>query len=293
MLRLALLLLAPLAPPATRPPEAVVITEARSITLPALPEDGAQGRAGFAATHARILEAQKDLEAALAALYALPEASVSLRGLTVPDASLEEGRGLVAVWRDPEHLRLQTAFLDTWKGWQAALVEGHLASAKALPAAAASPRYQAAHDLAAQVIRASTRNAPQAANRLDASFNEENASLYTDLGNRVTPEQRAVLDHVDQGAVRARQTLEVANKLIPNVAEPWNAFVAHLNAQAVRLLELEPAARAAPGGPLGALRVQARIAYLERFRAALWYCDLVWAQVASAPVPAAPRALRP
>jgi hypothetical protein len=49
-----------------------------------------------------------------------------------------------------------------------------------------------------------------------------------------------------------------------------------------------------PAWPLRARQreTHARIAYLERFRTALWYCDMVWAQVSSADLPHAPARLR-
>jgi hypothetical protein len=287
----ALLLLTAQAPQ-PKPAAAVVAMEARSIILPALPADGAQGRARFRETHGRIQDTQKDLDGALLALYARPEAARSLRGLAVPEEALAEGRELLEILKDTEHARLEKDFADTWRGWQAALVEGALAPAGKAPAAPASPRFEAARETARKVVRETARTLGTPADRLDASYNVENANLYTSLGQLQSEEQRVTDRGVEASVTVARRTLTVANKLIPELAAAWQPMVAHLNAQAVRLIDLEQRARTSPGGPLGDLRVQARIAYLERFRTALWYCDLVWAQVASAELPHAPGRLR-
>jgi hypothetical protein len=285
------------APAARKAPaaEAVVPLEGSAIVLPVLPRSAAGAWVDYGPVHGRIQEAGRDLERHLAELYARPEVGTSLKGLTVPDSWVAEGRRWVAILQDPQHGRLEKDFLDTWKGWQAALVEGKLAQAPkgGLPSVKApSPRYQAAKDGAARIIQQRALD-PLEKDRLDASFNEEDRDLYKDLTDAMSREERKVHDGMEASVKAGRKTLAVASSIIPDLAAFWDPLVEHLNGQAKALASLEQLAQASPGGPLSALRLQARIAYLERFRRALWYCDLVWAQVASKPLPASPRPLRP
>ena len=131
MILLALALMLPqdpAAPPKAKPAGTLVKVEDRSITLPPLPRTGSEGRARFKEIHAQIRTALEDLDLSLLTLYERPEARMLLAAdLSVPSEPTEEAAVLVGAIDDPGCARLERAYLDTWKGWQAALTEGGLA----------------------------------------------------------------------------------------------------------------------------------------------------------------------
>jgi len=63
--------------------------------------------------------------------------------------------------------------------------------------------------------------------------------------------------------------------------EPWAALTRHLHAGAAALLDLDHAAPPTRDPGLRALRLLARINFMERFRSTLWFCQVVWAHMAS------------
>lgn len=281
--------------------EAVVVLEERPITLPPLPHDVGQGRQQFKEVHAQIQTALRDLGLSLQSLYAKPEAGITLaRDLNVPAAFAIEGSELVEVMTDLEHGRLESAFTDVWKGWQAALVEGGLAKPVRVSAGrpeAHSKRFEDAKKKGKETIKVLSRLPPKRTGRLDASFNEENADLFPDLTTYRAPDstfnmtgnEYATLQNGERSANIAQRSQAVADKLIPSLSETWDPLVTHLNGRALRLADLEQVAAPSLDATVRTLRVQTKIAFLERFRTALWYCDLVWCQAASVEAPAPPQ----
>ncbi len=308
MLLLALVAMSPsdqVPPQKPKVAEAVVVLEDRSITLPPLPRDVGQGRAQFKEIHTQIQNALQDLGVSLQVLYAKPEARLVLaRDLEVPQALAVEGKELVGILADADYVRLESTFADVWKGWQAALVEGGLAKPVRVQAGRPEPhskQYEEARKQAKQTIQRLSRQQPQKTGRLDASFNEENADLFPDpttygtTGStfNLTKDEYAIATNDERSAFLVQKSRAVANKLIPSLSQTWVPFVAHLNDQARRLADLEKAGAPTTDATINVLRIQTKIAFLERFRTALWYSDLVWCQAASAEAPAPPRRLRP
>jgi hypothetical protein len=158
----------------------------RPITLPALPRDGKQGHAQFKDIHGQIGNAMADLNRALPALYGRPEGQKPLPvQLSIPSESVAEATALLEVIQDQTFVRLERAYLDTWKGWQAALVEGGVAQplqgATNTPAPA-SKAFQAAKERGQRVLaEPSRRSGP--GNRLDATITrqEHKAGLASTL----------------------------------------------------------------------------------------------------------------
>lgn len=273
-------------------PEALVVLEDRTIGLPPLPMNGGQGRKQFKVIHAQIKTAQHDLTLSLQGLYGKPEATTVLGGdLSVPEASEAEGAALVAVLMDADQAKLELAFSEVWKGWQAALVESGLAKpikVRKGKEGPSSPLFEEARKLAKDTLKAMSRQPKKRISRLDASFNVENVDLYPDVTHYMTRDEYQGDQKIEHDLYVAQNSLAVANELIPALSKTWNPLVDHLNQRARRLADLEQAATPTSDPILNALRVQTKIAFLERFRTALWYCDLVWSQVASEGTPMPP-----
>lgn len=287
-------------PPVRKPAEALVQVEARSLTLPPLPTEARPSRAQWKAVRAQIAATQDDLAGSLRVLYAAPAAHRPLPAdLSVPAESAEEGSALIAVVDDRAFARLERTYLDTWRGWQAALVEEGLAS-RAQPAAqptAGTPAYERARQKVRSVMRAPAREV-QTESRLDASYHQQDdgdAFTQQQLGaTPLRPEERSVETAHDKDLVLAQKRRVAARLLLPDLAEAWTPLAARLEEAARQVMAQERPATPGVDVDLAALRLHARLAVLERFRRALWYCDLVWCQVALLdPPPPPPRLSAP
>lgn len=270
------------------------------MTLPALPDEVRPGRARFREVHAQIAATQEDLLQGLRELYALPAAHRPLPAdLAVPPEAVAEGTALIAVVDDRSFARLERAYLDLWKGWQAVLVEEGLAvraPSAAVPTrdAQASQAYTRMKQKVQAALQAPSREI-RTESRLDASYRKQDdgdAFSPERLGAApLRPEERAFETAHDKDVILAQKRQVAAHLLLPDLIEAWNPLVARLEEAARQVMAQERPATPAVDADLAALRVHARLAVLERFRKALWYCDLVWCQLASAEPPPPPQRL--
>lgn len=290
----------PPAPPQPKVPERVVALEDRSITLPRLPPTGALGRSGFKEVHGQVGQAMADLNASLRTLYGRPEAAPLPDNLSVPQELAEEGAALVQVIDDETYARLERAYLDTWKAWQAALADGGLAQ-RAHPGgsgrAPQSKAFQETREKARQWLKAPSRRFVPVT-RAEAGYRapeEDDTFTPQQLGaTPLKPEERKASELApDKVELDTQSRLGVTDLLLPDLAARWDALAEHLNAVALKVLVREEAAAPTPDAPMMALRAHAKLAVLERFRKALYHCDLVWCQVASSALPKPPPRLAP
>jgi len=280
-------------PPKAKPVEGTFILEDRSISMPPLPRDGGEGRSRYGEVRRSIQAAQMDLAAALGALDPeLVRTEIPAQGLAVPKSRAAQAQALVDILKDPAYARLEKEFLQAWKGWQAALVEGGLAKSNAKPQPTpgdGAESFEKIRSEARQALRGLPPR-PLGRDRSSAEFNEEHVDLFPDIQHQLTREQGETIRHSERGIELARRRLTIANRVIPRLAEFWSPLVTHLNLLAHQLAELDqgPQAGGAEHAALRFLRVKTKQAFLERFRRALWYCDLVWSQTAQAVPPTPP-----
>lgn len=289
----------PAPPPKAKPSGTLVKVEDRSIALPPLPRTGKEGRAGFKETHAQIRTALEDLDLSLLTLYERPEARMRLAtDLSVPTELAEEAILLVGAIDDPGYARLERAYLDTWKGWQAVLVEGGLAKRLQTSPGTPEPRsrqYEEAKQKGKAALLTPSRGF-QRTTRLDAGFrSKEEDDTFSDARLGTTPSQPEELavapEEFTKKDTDTQNRLAVTDLLLPDLSGTWNPLVTHLNDAALRVVNQEQASSPSLDTTMNALRIHAKLAVLERFRKALWYCDLVWCQVASVEAPPPPRKL--
>lgn len=303
MLPLSLVLVlaqSPQPPQKPKVPELVVVMEDRSITLPRLPRSGGQGRSLFKEVHAQVTLAMVDLNASLRTMYGLPGAGRLAANLSVPEDLATEGAALVQVIEDPDFIRLERAYLDTWQALQAAMIEGGAARrAQATPASQepSSTEYREAKAKAMKWFKAPARQLITVTRSEAAYRSPEEDDTFTPERLGATPlrpgERAAASPVATKEELDTQNRLAVTDLLLPDLSARWDALSDHLNEMALRVLVREETAPPTGDGPMTALRTHAKLAVLERFRKALFYCDLVWCQLASVQPPPPPPRLAP
>ncbi len=260
---LGLLLGAPATPPPGPRAVGIEITvQDRAIELPFLPEGVAQARAAYGPLRPRIETALQDLERDLAGIYAaLRPEGPSAAFYLMPSQGTAEGRFLASMLHDESCQTMEEAVLDQWVRWQTLLVRQGLVQ----PGGSAIT--------SRMVLLAFRRNELRSQDLSDLPW-----SLFDLL---------AVdgLDYRGWGSL-ARGAAALADAQAPQLARSWKPLAQHLNGSALRMLEFERSAAPTQDPALRILRLQARLNVLERFRTALWFCQMVWAHMASERLPA-------
>lgn len=255
-------------------PGAEVSLEARPIEIPQLPASLEEARSKGSRVRRSILaahqEAERYLEACSADLAALAPAEGAL---VLRPENAAEARVLASYVYDERFLNLEAPLLDRWNAWQTAL----LSAAMADPAEA--DRVSAGMRLLSS-SKTEVRDRALAGERpLEITW--EGGALR--LPRRVTWIEVMALERFPYGAHTAfgKRTSALANEQAPPMAEGWAALTRHLNTGAAALLDLDRTAQPTADAGLKALRLMARIAFMERFRSTLWFCQVVWAHMAS------------
>jgi hypothetical protein len=290
------------------PAAALVALVDRPITLPPLPKDAPDGRERFKAVHEQVGQALEDLKQGLIALYQRPEAGMALPAdLSVPRELAVEGTDLLQVLADAEYRQLEQTFVDTWRGWQAAMVEQARLQAGKPPAARVpgSAAFENGWQAARQVLREPSRRFG-AGYRLDPALlgwkemeeARQSAAYLEEIderpGARPMPMVREEVEgyrRQEDAVFGAQLRMAVAKQLLPVLSGAWTPMVDHLNRAALRVMNWEKASPDPADPMMEILRIHTRIALLERFRRAFWMGDLVWADTASAQPHPRPRPL--
>lgn len=255
-------------PPAPSASASEVAVQARAIELPLLPSTLAEARREFPKVQPRITAAIQDLERDLTGLYATLASDGPLAtSYRLPAATTDEVRFLAASLRDDTHVAMEETVHDAWNRWQTQLLSHGLAMPKG-----------GSTITSRMVLLAFQRN------ELRAPEQGQTWPLFDlvalnglDYRSRSTgiPEAAAIADaHADR------------------VARIWEPLAQHLKASATGMLEFERNAPETQDAALRLLRLQAKINVLERFRSSLWFCQMVWAHMASSPLPPKLKKLR-
>lgn len=258
------------APPPPAPPASTseVAVQARAIELPRLPSTLAEARREFPKVQPQITAAIRDLERDLTGLYAtLASEGPSATSYRLPAATTDEVRFLAASLRDDTHVAMEETVHDGWNRWQTQLLSHGLAMPKG--GSAITSR---------MVLLAFQRNELRALEQGQAWPLFDLVALNgLDYRSRSTgiPEAAALAD---------------AHAL--QLARTWEPLAQHLKASATGMLEFEQNAQPAENPALRLLRLQAKINVLERFRSSLWFCQMVWAHMASSSLPPTLKRLR-
>lgn len=275
----ALLLIAP-APRTVFPPagEAAPI-QGRAFELPDLPTSPQEARREYAKVQRRLEQTLKELEADLRETYgagAKGTFTVFSTKLVVSKAGLQEAQYLCTFLQDAEQFNREKQLFQAWSEWQVALLTFRMEHE--------TVRHG---ESGLRLFPCNYADYPGPSHRLE---------LYAS-GSPLAPVKTLVfaggmpglsaMEGTDYfgSSQRNQQARTQAEGHLPRVLEFWKPYAQHLELRAGELLQHEYDQGPAQDSALGALRQKARIQVLERCRYATWLCGLIWAHMASKPLP--------
>jgi hypothetical protein len=288
---LALLLVAPpISKTPAKDPSMEVIIDDVVLTLPLLPKDGKQARAENAQIQAGTAKGIQDLEKNLLSSYPILAQEAPLgANIGVPKDRAEEARFLASMLNDVKANAMEDRFVETWNGWQVALLD--TGAARVVGEQSLLERPEESASKAAELNRQMRlTDESEAMARVDLEFAITTNTPMTVNGPTDPAAKTALLSHrIDTESRKkvqlARTHAVVTQKQAPELALLWTPLAEHLNAQAVTFMDYERAPMTSEFPTMKTLRLQAKAVFLERYRRALWTCSVVWAQMASADTP--------
>jgi hypothetical protein len=261
-------------------PGKVVVLEATATRIPPLPATVAEARKGFSRTikdvEASYREAERYLAACSLELAALGQAGAQF---TIPAPMAGEAKTLSEFLFDGGFLALEAPVLQRWNAWQTTLLRQGLDRPDEAQRMADGMRLLSSSK--AEVIG----RVPPAGSTLEVLCEDPTGLERTVL--RLPPNVRWVeVMAVDRMRYEAntdfgKLATDYANAQAALIAEDWKPLTAHLATGAAALLDLDRTAPATKDPGLRALRLMARINFMERYRSTLWFCQVVWAHMAS------------
>jgi hypothetical protein len=260
------------AAPAPEPPPVVV--QARALRLPGLPVNTTEARAGYPAIRQEIEISLGELGRDLAILRVGTALDFPLEVQVAPQTA-SEALFLLQALSDEDFLDARGAVLESWDAWQTALLRAGLADKKEGSAITSNMELLPAGipifvpddmggDECCRIVFGRSRKEERLFSRKD---------LFELVAIAKAPYQRQSA----LGGIAA----ELARTHTPRLQENWKAFMEHLNTSALHWLDFEQSLAPTQNAGLEILRRQARIHVLERFRSALWLCQVIWAHMAS------------
>lgn len=289
-----------LQPPASpvMPSQQVVIS-GKAVELPNLPESVQAAKKEFGSLSVGMKEGLKDLEHTLEGLYASPDAGITLPGtFRIEKKQGEDLRFLVSMVNGDAYRELEGPCVQAWEEWQGALVRNGLAH----PAQAVAPNSQPSQ---AQLTEdKEIRKRQRGMQKTERAVEKERAQVVEMMsvpaGESADDKtlsnvawvmgQRAT---TEAGIAQIQLTAHLADQHAPSLAKLWLPLATRLNADALHLASSELGAKPSAAPEFRALRTQARIQFLERYRSALWFSLCVWSRMAGQQLPASLRELNP
>lgn len=284
MLPIALVLASLMVPPTPPPQAAVVQVQARIIHLREVPEQVDQAQAAMGKVEGQLLQDAEDLDRMLGALAteakALPPLPPSWK---VRKADAAEAQFLVGLVDDATYVDLRKEVEATWGAWMAVAQE---------TVGAASPKPVNPSTLLKEAEREALERRlrfTHLSQRFQAEWNRTGVSeLEGNGGGRHAAWLREVSQLDARTHTRLKQSVIVRNTLAPRLSAPWKALADHLNRGVDTFAAYEKADAGTASPELKNLRIQAKQRLLERFRSAVFHCHVVWAHMASRPLPKPP-----
>ena len=281
MLLPAVLLLGALgqAPPPPRP-GAEVALEARAIVIPGLPASITEARRNYGSARRELENSYREAERYLAACAAdraalgQPEAQI-----TIPPAFAGEAKTLGQFLYDETYLALEEPVLDRWNTWQNTLLSQGMAQPREAQRMADTMRLLSSSKT--EVAGRAYLNPGQAP--FVVLWEDASGQASLTLPRRTALIEILALDRLGYSANTefGQQATAYANDQAAKLAHTWAPLTSHLNRGASALLDLDRTAVPTRDPGMRALRLLARIHFMERFRSTLWFCQVVWAHMAS------------
>jgi len=256
-----------------------VQVQARALRLPDLPADTAQARTGYPAIRQEIELSVGELGQDLTVLRTGTAFDFPVEVRVTPQTATE-ALFLLQTLSDEEFLDARGAVLEQWNAWQTDLLKVGLADAREgssitsnmelLPAGI--PLFipeDLGGDECCRIV-------------FGRSHKEERLFTRQDLFELVAISRAPYQRPTALGKAAA----QLATTHAPQLQAIWKTLMEHLNASALHWLDYEQNLVPTENPGLETLRRQSRIHVLERFRSALWLCQVIWAHMASEALPA-------
>lgn len=269
----------------TQTPEARIVLQDRVIPLPALPKDVGEAKAHYPAIHTQLQGALHDLEMPILPLRAAIPAGKELpKTMKLRPAEAKDARVLVQILNDPTYDALEKGVVEVWQRWVGVLVENGIAKPnQSISKNMNQPGVATNASLKTKLDRIESTWERDDDDRLMRRYSGER-DLNEGSDARAPSLFPAELKAYDKGVEAVAKRAAVAKELAPQLSEAWTPLVAHLNACAVKLADLDHDT-ATPTPDFEMLHRRTQIVFFERFRSALWFCEVVWSQMASVDPP--------
>jgi len=230
-----------------------------------------------------------DIERELSSLYATAEGRAGLPGsLRVPKALAEEAGFLNGILSDERHAELEKPVVEAWNALTGALVLTGLARHDGGPSREVSQESLRQAREVATSMRRKQLNAGEFRAPVQGGPGSirEAVNAPAPWPDEYTNSMAMMRNNHDWRVTQSMHVVKAINRQAPDLAQRWSPLVEHMNGCARRLLDFERTSAPVPHEGMKQLRVHARIQFLERFRADLWFSCVVWAHMASDEPPA-------
>lgn len=266
-------------PPPPKAPVEQVLVQARAVEIPSLPRSPEEAQKDFAKVQEELLYAFQETGRMLAsATEAWKRTGWSGARIAIAPAHEAEAQQWAPFLFDRAHLVLEEPVLSRWNDWQSALMQRGMAVDRRMAA-----KLVLLSGGKREVV--GWLGADREGTELDVVVEEAHRPSRLILAVRpkaVWVEVMAV-DRMDYRArtAFAQEASAFAQAQAALLAGAWGPLARHLNSSTRALMDLDQACPPTRDSGLLALRLRARIHFLERFRNTLWFTQVVWAHMAS------------
>jgi hypothetical protein len=262
-----------------------VVVQARKLLIPHVPASVDQAHAEYGKIGPMISNGLQDLELELVKLYAsAPKNDPMPASIRVRSSEVEVAKFFSRMIKDDRYAQLQLAVIKAWNEWQFVLLETELASVRS----PVHPENAQAPDAYLETKKRLENEKFRLRERMEIEKTMIDALTRTNGTQPDAVGYKYKLDMSSQFETKlstSKQLTVVANEKAPQLAQAWTPFVEYLNACAVKLADLDSPTTPYHGNDLPRLQFQAKIAFLERCRSALWFCQTIWARMTTSTAP--------
>lgn len=267
-----------------------VVIQDWNILIPHVPGSVEQAHAEYGKVGPQIQRGLVDLEKELVQLMNSDRYREGLP--TAMRATAQEAdavKFLAKMMNDTDYARLRKETVRAWNEWQGLLVaSGSTAKADPRTGAVKDAPLASTPSLTPEAqFRLKRRLAQEQAFKESALKDEAayNLEVATPLGGSADMAAFARLQantvQVVTNLQQDRQVKFITNQKSPAMAEAWQPMAEYLNACAVRLVDLDATNTGKESEDLLRLKFQAKVAFLERCRASLWFSQRIWTRMTS------------
>lgn len=266
-------------PPLPKAPVEQVVVQARALEIPLLPRSPEEAQRDF-------LKVQQDF------LYAFQETGRMLAGameawkltgwsgarIVLSPADEPEAQEWAPFLYDRTHLALEEPVLARWNDWQSVLMQRGMAVDRRM-----AGKLLLLSGGKREVVGWIGMDRDSTELDVVVEGPQRPARLILAVRPKAVWVEVMAVDRMDYRArtAFAQEASAYAQAQAGVLSGAWEPLARHLNSSARTLMDLDQACPPTKDPGLQALRLRARIHFLERFRNTLWFAQVVWAHMAS------------